>query len=173
MELALERQDQERSARQASGDARPVQLRISVEQAMAQSPAPTFITTLDTYTIERVELLKGPAAAIWGSRGANGVILIYTKRGGGTEPILAPDFTILGHSAKREFYSPKYDVKLDRHEAPDYRATLYWNPKIVTDQQGNATIEFFNSDTAEEIQISIEGLSEDGVPGTYLETFGK
>jgi len=173
IELAQERQDQARSNRQANGDARPVQLRISIEQAMAQGPAPTFVTTLDTYSIERVELLKGPAAAIWGSRGANGVILIYTKRGGGTEPILAPDFTLLGHSSKREFYSPKYDVKEERHSTPDYRATLYWNPSITTDKNGNAFIEFFNSDVAEQIQIEIEGLSADGTPGAYLQTFGK
>ena len=137
-------------------------------------PAPSFIATMDTFTVERVELLKGPRAAIYGSRGANGVILIYTNKGVGQKrrAVLAPDFTIPGHAAERVFYSPKYDVKLDAHDTADYRATLYWNPSVTTDKEGNATIEFFNSDTAKEIQLSIEGLSN-GIPGTYLETLNK
>ena len=31
--------------------------------------------------IDRIEILKGPSCAIYGSRGGNGVIAIYTKRG--------------------------------------------------------------------------------------------
>ncbi len=138
-------------------------------------PAPSQIATMDTYTVERVEILKGPRAAMWGSRGSNGVILIYTKRGEGQtyNPIISPSFTISGHAVEKEFYSPKYDVKIDAHDTADYRATLYWNPSVTTDKEGNATIEFFNSDTAKEIQLSIEGLSPDGIPGTYLETIGE
>lgn len=140
----------------------------------AGGSAPGIIVTMDTFTVERVELLKGPRAAIWGSRGANGVILVYTKRGEGQtyEPVLSPDFMISGHTAEKEFYSPKYSVKKNEHSAPDYRATLYWTPNIMTDENGNAKIEFFNSDAAKEIQVSIEGLSKNGIPGTYLETFG-
>jgi len=130
-----------------------------------------YMSTLD---VERVELLKGYRAGIWGARGGNGVILIYTKRGEGQtyDPVLSPDFTILGHAVEKEFYSPKYDVKKEEHRAPDYRATLYWNPNIITDENGAAKIEFFNTDSAKEIQVSIEGLSDDGLPGTYLKTFG-
>ena len=131
---------------------------------------------MDTFSIERIELLKGPSAAIYGSRGANGVILIYTKRGGGDQtkkPVLSPEFTVSGHALEKEFYVPKYDVKKEIHNTPDYRATLYWNPSITTDEEGNATIEFFNSDTAKQIQLSIEGLSTNGIPGSYLQTLGE
>lgn len=143
-------------------------------RSMKPEPVPTFIANMDTFTVERVEILKGPSAAIYGSRGAGGVILIYTKRGVGQtiKPVLSPDFTISGHAAAKEFYSPKYDIKKDEHSAPDYRATLYWNPLIITDENGNAKVEFFNSDTAKEIQVSIEGLSPLGLPGSYLKTFG-
>mgnify|MGYP000527351490 CR=1 FL=1 len=147
-------------------------LSLSVEQSLAAAPAPTFITTMDALTVERIEILKGARAAIYGSRSANGVILIYTKRGEGTPPIISGDFTIMGHAAAREFYSPKYDVKIAAHEKPDYRATLYWNHSFTTDNEGKASIEFFNSDSAKSIQVAIEGLSTLGVPGAYLETFG-
>ena len=145
----------------------------SLEGSTRPGPAPTFIATMDTFAVERVELLKGPRAAIYGSRGGNGVILVYSKRGVGQtkEPVLSPDFTVMGHAAERQFYSPKYDVKLDKHNTPDYRATLYWNPSFSTDNEGNASIEFFNSDVAKGVQVSIEGLSPYGIPGTFLQTF--
>ncbi len=135
---------------------------------------PAIIENMLIFDVERLEILKPPRSAIWGARGAGGVILVYTKKGEGRtyNPVLSPEFSIAGHAFAKEFYSPKYDVEDDRHKAPDYRATLYWNPNIITDENGNAKVEFFNSDTAIEIQVSIEGLSENGIPGTYLETFG-
>ncbi len=169
---ALTRAREAQRAARNSDNPNP-QLVYRIDQAVAPVPVPTFIETMDTFTIERVEILRGASAAIYGSRGGNGVILLYTKKGEGTPPIISPDFTISGHSETREFYAPKYDVKLERHKAPDYRATLYWNPSIFTDINGNATIEFFNSDVAEQIQVELEGLSQDGRPGVFLQTFGE
>jgi len=141
----------------------------------APGPAPSLIANMTTFDVERVEILKGPRAAMWGSRGANGVILVYTKRGEGQRynPIISPSFTISGHAVEKEFYTPKYDVKQGVHDTPDYRATLYWNASLSTDENGNANIEFFNSDSANQIQLSIEGMSSNGILGTHLETFGK
>jgi len=177
LSVALANQRAAQAARDSSRSPRapaPAPLQYSIIEATEAGPVPTFIAAMDTFTVERIEVLKGPSAAIWGSRGANGVILVYTKRGEGqtVKPVLSPDFTITGHAAEKEFYSPKYDVKRDEHSTSDFRATLYWNPNIVTDKNGNAKIEFFNSDTAKEIQVSIEGLSPYGIPGSYLETFG-
>lgn len=131
------------------------------------------IRWMSTLDIERVELLKGPRAAMWGSRGANGVILIYTKRGGGLtyDPVLSPEFPISGHALKKVFYSPKYNINKKEHKIPDYRATLYWNSNIETDENGNASVEFYNSDNARQLQLSIEGMSSNGTLGTYLQTF--
>jgi TonB-dependent SusC/RagA subfamily outer membrane receptor len=138
-------------------------------------PVPLVIQNMDTYTIERIEIIKGASAAIYGSRGGNGVILIYTKRGGSEtlDPVLSPSFSIFGHAATREFYSPKYDVNFEGQDVPDYRATLYWNPSFTTDRNGNASLIFYNSDNAKQLQVAIEGLSEYGTPGAYLNTFGQ
>ncbi len=172
---ARQNQLAERSSRQATGDARPVTVSLSVEQSITPNPVPTYIATMDTFTVERVELLKGPSAAIYGSRGANGVILIYTKRGGEgktVDPVIAPDFRVPGHAIAKEFYAPKYNVALDEQNTTDYRSTLYWNPSFTTDKNGNARLLFYNSDKAQQIQVSIEGLSPYGSPGAYLQTFG-
>lgn len=45
----------------------------------------TYITTIDPKSIERIEVVRGPAAAtIYGSDAASGVIQIFTKKGGGS-----------------------------------------------------------------------------------------
>ncbi|ASV30142.1 carboxypeptidase-like regulatory domain-containing protein [Maribacter cobaltidurans] len=136
---------------------------------------PAEIAYLNTFAVERVEILKGPSAAIYGARGANGVILIYTKTGEGEpyDPTISPDFTISGHTAQKEFYTPKYDVEQPDYNIPDYRATIYWNASIKMDESGKAQVEFFNSDIAKQLQVEIEGLSTNGTPGVLLKTFGQ
>lgn len=136
---------------------------------------PLPVATLSTFQIEKIDILKGASAAVFGARGGNGVIIIYTKNAeiNYANDILSPQFKIMGYSEVKEFYSPKYDVKLKEHKKSDYRTTLYWNPSIMTDKKGNATVTFFNSDEARQIQIAIEGLSIYGDPGVYLQTFSE
>lgn len=136
------------------------------------SSIPDFVHSIDVNSIEKIEVHIGSSAAsISGLRGGKGVIIIYTQLHTRGKKSISPRFDIYGHASVREFYSPKYDIKQDVHATPDYRATLYWNPSVITDENGNAIIEFFNSDTANQIQLSIEGMSADGTLGTYLETF--
>ena len=40
------------------------------------------LTDLDPHDIKNITVLKGAEASVWGSRGANGVIVITTKKGG-------------------------------------------------------------------------------------------
>jgi len=128
-------------------------------------------------TIERIEFLSGARAALYGRRGAEGVILLYSRRGNGgitrANTALTSKHRIKGYSISKEFYSPKYDVKQPEHIKPDYRTTLYWNPNVKTDKNGNAKVIFYNSDITESIQVDIQGLSDNGIPGVYLETFGE
>ena len=42
---------------------------------------------------------------------------------------------------------------------PDERTTLFWNPYVKTDPNGNTTIEFYTNDTDQvDYDIDIEGL---------------
>ncbi|MBQ6964649.1 MAG: hypothetical protein IJP82_03030 [Bacteroidaceae bacterium] len=45
----------------------------------------------------------------------------------------------------------------------DYRRTLFWTPDVKTDERGRATIEFFNNSSCNEMYISCEGMTEEGV----------
>ncbi len=68
-----------------------------------------------------------------------------------------------GYYPKKEFYQPDYDKEKD--PLPDYRNTLLWAPDIVTDENGNATLEFFSSDINTRFYGLIEGISGNGIIG--------
>ena len=44
----------------------------------------------------------------------------------------------------------------------DYRRTLYWNPEIQADANGNAAVEFYNNSTCQWMYFSAEGVTPDG-----------
>jgi hypothetical protein len=62
------------------------------------------------------------------------------------------------------FYSPDYE-KEDKM-ITDTRNALYWNPVIITDQNGEATIRFFCSDIRSGFIGVAEGVSGNGSIGT-------
>lgn len=115
---------------------------------------------LSTHDIDRIEIIKGSDAAIYGSRGGNGVIAIYTKRGkfmrkGEIE------FGMLGYYTPKEFYSPHYEINRDE-EFEDLRTTLMWIPYLEPDDFGKTVTEFYNSDLPGEYSLILEGISNDG-----------
>ncbi|MCK4923292.1 MAG: TonB-dependent receptor plug domain-containing protein [Bacteroidales bacterium] len=125
---------------------------VDASTAMAVSP----------YDIDRIEVLKGPAASIYGSRGGNGVILIYTKRGKYMiKGVL--EFDILAYNTPTEFYSPKYELRSDEQYIDD-RSTLLWIPDLKLDKNGNSTINFYTSDLPGEYLIITEGIDFKGNP---------
>lgn len=76
-----------------------------------------------------------------------------------------------GFYQAREFYSPNYDVKDNRHTLEDKRTTLYWEPMIITDENGRAGVAFYTADVASHYRVVIEGITPDGYPGTASITF--
>ena len=44
----------------------------------------------------------------------------------------------------------------------DFRRTLFWEPNVKTDAQGNATVEFWNNSSCHEMHISCEGMTPEG-----------
>lgn len=70
-----------------------------------------------------------------------------------------------GYYEARTFYAPTYLLSRERLK-PDLRTTIYWEPEIVTDENVQATVTYYNADPKTKIRISVEGLSEKGVPVT-------
>lgn len=123
--------------------------------------------------VDKIEVLKSVSnLAVFGSRGANGVIAVYTKRG---EINYADAFSkgtlsdkLRGYYQMREFYSPNYET--NPNQIPDHRATLYWNPEVISDGKGFARFSFFTSDDPGPLLLKVEGISIDGKPGVGFVT---
>ena len=133
---------------------------------------PEQVQNLNVLDIERIEVLKGPSAAMYGLRGANGVVLFYSKTGELRlkEKAKLPTLTLKGYSIAKEFYSPEYKVRINNIKKNN-ESTLFWKPSIITNKNGRASVSFFKPKKAKEFQINIEGLSLYGYPGTYLNTY--
>lgn len=69
-----------------------------------------------------------------------------------------------GYSKVKEFYLPDYRI-LPREG--DYRRTLYWNPELMPDKEGRATIQFYNNSRCRRPRISVNVLDADGRIGVF------
>ncbi|WP_448633771.1 hypothetical protein [Pedobacter panaciterrae] len=66
----------------------------------------------------------------------------------------------------QQFYQPKY--KNGSNTAPfDARPVIHWEPDIITDKNGRATVSFYSADIPGSYSISIEGSNLDGNIGTH------
>ncbi|MEO8253011.1 MAG: TonB-dependent receptor [Flavobacterium sp.] len=128
-----------------------------------------FLSGMSTDDVAKIEAIKGPGAAVFGSQGGNGAILIYTKEGKGSttsrkvfHSIAMP---INGYQNTRFFYSPDYSKPkpLENNKA-DIRNTLYWNPYIQTDEKGDTTVSYYNNEVNSTININLEGITNNGIP---------
>ena len=73
--------------------------------------------------------------------------------------------TVDGYSRPYAFYSPEYP------EGPifgdvDYRRTLYWNPNVITDEEGKAQVEFYNNSVTTHFKVEAAGMTSSGIPYT-------
>ncbi len=66
----------------------------------------------------------------------------------------------LGWQKPVKFYSPRYDTpQALKRKAADTRITLYWNPAVKLDENGEATVSFYTSDSDSNYRIEVEGRS--------------
>jgi hypothetical protein len=141
----------------------------------------TYLMNLDANMVESVEVFaKDGVSSINQTTGTNGVLVVNMKKIPKGEKIskeqladLLPknnvvEFAPGGYNITRIFYSPKYDNPNTNNSSVDYRSTIYWNPTIITDKNGNASFDFFNSDSAGTYRAIIEGIDKDGNIGRYV-----
>ena len=67
-----------------------------------------------------------------------------------------------------QFYSPKYAVK-NNNDTKDLRSTVYWNPNLLTDKNGETQIYFYAADTPTTYSLMIQGSDLKGSVGYKLE----
>ncbi|SDG17191.1 TonB-dependent receptor plug domain-containing protein [Chitinophaga filiformis] len=144
------------------------------------------IRNLDDITnindIESIYVLKGAdATAIYGSRGAHGVILVTTRDAKTPKTVINLDRTYYyasqsvqaknnAYTVARRFYAPKY-YSPETKERDDFRETIYWNPVVQTNKNGDAEIEFYNSDATTTFRAIAEGIGYNGKLGRTEMTY--
>ncbi|MEP1489079.1 MAG: hypothetical protein ABJK28_11680 [Algibacter sp.] len=129
------------------------------------------IEFMQTDDIAKIESMNGPSAAIFGSQGANGAILIYTKEGASNRKTktkkLPHSITkqIEGLYEARVFYSPNPNEEFFETENKSaIRNTLYWNPYIHPDETGDSKVSYYNSEVETNVKITLEGITVTGIP---------
>ncbi|MNY28664.1 Vitamin B12 transporter BtuB [compost metagenome] len=133
-----------------------------------------LITSLNVFDVESIDVLKGASAAIYGSRGGNGVIAVLTKRGNENYDYsqdVVPGVLVTkisGFHTPREFYSPQYGPTSLINPNPDFRSTVFWAPMLKTGSDGKVRVSYYHSDATSPADIRAEVLSPTGLPG-----FGK
>ena len=71
--------------------------------------------------------------------------------------------TVKGFNKPVQFYSPEYpDGPIEGNV--DARRTLYWNPNVITDNEGHARVEFYNNSFTRRFTISAAGITASGIP---------
>jgi hypothetical protein len=73
-----------------------------------------------------------------------------------------------GYYQTRLFYIPNSG----NSKNPNPNITLYWNPNIITDKNGESQVVFYNSDIKSKVRITAEGLTTSGsalLSNTFIE----
>jgi hypothetical protein len=92
-------------------------------------------------------------------------IEITTKTGAG--PFLKKSANMyllkpVDYGSNKVFYSPRYTIANRNDKFPDYRSTIYWNPNILTNANGEADVFFFSADKKGTYTIWVEGADTEG-----------
>lgn len=71
-----------------------------------------------------------------------------------------------GLQTPREFYAPRYQTPAQQtSRRPDFRTLLHWNPQVLTNAQGKASLLFYTSDQEGTYLIVAQGITAGGQPG--------
>lgn len=121
------------------------------------------VRELDPNSVNFIDVLKGGQAAIFGGRGATGIIAIYTEMTSSKVRARKPgivDFDFNGLYRGREFYATDYSKSHEVY-SPDLRSTLYWNSDFEI-KNGANKLSFYTADGSGAYTVSLQGISETG-----------
>lgn len=170
-----------RGKNSTTGNSQPMVVVDGVPYTTNNDHANTF-QNIEPSDIKSIEVIKNSdATAIYGSRGSNGVILVTTKSQnslwfGNYKSLNNKKFnnyttkTFYNYGRKntytsKQFYIPVYENTTSSNTREDFRQTIYWNPVIQTDENGEATFEYYNSDAITSFVMTAEGIAYNGLIG--------
>jgi hypothetical protein len=135
---------------------------VFIDGVMVKDPA--VIAALDPEIVERIDVVRGKYFI--GDFFFFGILNIITKAADFSNATF-PDYAIRLHYRAIDpigsFVSPDYSsAEMKKRRIPDFRNTLYWNPSVMPDNDGKATVEFWTSDFASDFEVNIQGITSEG-----------
>jgi hypothetical protein len=125
---------------------------------------PSVIVGLDPDRVEKIDVIKD--RYVIGDYLFCGLVNVITKAGDYSDVSL-PDYAVrLSYRAiepVNAFLSPDHSSEEKmQNRIPDFRNTLYWNPSVQRDKDGNYLVEFWSSDLIGDYEINIQGITGEG-----------
>jgi hypothetical protein len=75
-------------------------------------------------------------------------------------------YKTLPFTLAKQFYRPRYTANnRDKGLSTDLRSTLHWEPNVITDATGKATVSFFSADRSAGYTVIVEGTDMKGQLG--------
>ncbi|HUS01303.1 MAG TPA: hypothetical protein VMY77_06230 [Chitinophagaceae bacterium] len=121
------------------------------------------IESIDPLDFVLVKIWKATSSATIGSE--QGAIAFYTEKGKISSLWKVKGFDMInkeGYSVSREFVAMDYKYIPADSVIHDVRPTLYWNPNLKPDKNGQVSIQFYNDDEAAELKITLMGIDQEG-----------
>ncbi len=109
--------------------------------------------------VDRLSVISGPKAAILGSRGANGALLIYTKRGD-SRGADSYEFSLKGFHRPSETFES--NIHTDYYLEKNICRTIFWEPNAQTGNDGKIRLSFPANEQLRNSRLILQGISTDG-----------
>ncbi|MDT0622624.1 TonB-dependent receptor [Croceitalea vernalis] len=123
-----------------------------------------IINLISSADVERIEILYGAQAAIYGTRASGGAIVLYTRSAAGLDYINRKEgrlnFQGYYESLSFDSYSELLSKRPKKYE--DKATTLFWNPNIQTDENGEAIVRFTPPIDYKNLKIKVSTVTEKG-----------
>ncbi len=124
--------------------------------------------------IERIEFIVDPADLVrYGIQASNGVFLVYTRSGSEFQYVSGKDASLnfKGYQPKLDFDTYLKERRDDRQLRKIPPATLYWNPEVATDANGEAIVRFRSPGEYSKVRVTAETVTPDGRVGKAEKVF--
>jgi hypothetical protein len=147
------------------------QMSLIIDGALSMG---TRLEDINPNIIHSIEVLRSNSTlAVYGTDTGGGYLIITTKHGGNDYISKEPSpgtlrYSVHGFYKAHEFYSPKYNTPQSNALASDLRATIYWDPNIITGADGKTTLNYYNGGTKGTYRIVMEGINDEGNLGRLV-----
>ncbi len=116
------------------------------------------VNSLDAGEVDRIEVLSGTRAAIYGLRGGQGVVAIFTRRGSGMKPGEL-SLKILGFTGCKEFHPGPPAAAMEQ----GIPRTLAWFPRLSPGPDGTLQVRIPLPSAGTAMEYRVEALGPQGM----------